>query len=172
MPPCRPAAPQSPTDGDKYQDNHYAADLQISGDYLVTYMYGHTPYPLSQHSWWGYACAQDYLIDPTGWTIQTDLQFTYSYPGCTEAATEGLWARPRRGRSSRRRRASKASQGRGDGASSRHTRAEQALCPRSGSVTTDTSLHSRARDRPACVRRVQRRAHTLLSPVSTARSER
>jgi len=74
-----------PTDGDKYNDNHFAADLQISGDYIVTYMDAHNPYPLSTSSWWGYACDQSYLIDPTGWTIQTDLSFTSSYPGCTES---------------------------------------------------------------------------------------
>jgi len=80
----------APTDGDKYNDNHFAADLQISGDPIVTYMSAHNPYPISSSSWWAYACAQSYLIDPTGWTIQTDLQFSSSYPGCTDAARAAL----------------------------------------------------------------------------------
>lgn len=68
---------------DKFNDNHYAADLQISGASIVSYMTANNPYPLSTSSWWGYACAQHYLIDPTGWTIQTDLRFPSGYPGCS-----------------------------------------------------------------------------------------
>jgi hypothetical protein len=56
-----------PADGDKYNDNHFAADLQISGDYIVTFMDSHDPYPIGPTSWWAYACFQSYLIDPTGW---------------------------------------------------------------------------------------------------------
>ena len=55
--------------------------------FICADMGAHSPYPVSQVSWWAYACAQSYLIDPTGWTIQTDLFFQESYPGCIDKAT-------------------------------------------------------------------------------------
>ena len=71
---------------DKYNDNHYAVDTQVSGDYLSTYMEAHSPFPLKSTSTWGYDCTQDYLIDPTGWAIQTDLDIENQYPGCSDLA--------------------------------------------------------------------------------------
>jgi len=68
--------------GDKYNDNHYAVDLQISGDYIAEYFTANNPYPLTKDSPYGFACMQSYIIDPTGGSIQTDLFFSKSYPGC------------------------------------------------------------------------------------------
>jgi len=71
-----------PTKADKYQDNHYAVDTQVSGDYIAQYFTAHNPFPLSKDSPFAFACMQDYIIDPTGNSIQTDLFFTQQYPGC------------------------------------------------------------------------------------------
>jgi len=73
---------KAPSNGDKYNDNHYAVDCQTSGDFLATYFTKNNPYPLSKASTFAFSCAQDYIIDPTGWTIQVDLRFQTSYPGC------------------------------------------------------------------------------------------
>jgi hypothetical protein len=88
-PVCSPArVPDHALAGDKYNDNHFAADLQISGDSIVTYMNAHNPYPISATtSWWAYACAQSYLIDPTG-----TLGRIHIHPAllCTHAHTHSL----------------------------------------------------------------------------------
>ena len=73
---------KAPSNGDKYNDNHYAVDTHVSGDYLATYFTNNNPYPLSQASTFAFSCTQDYIVDPTGWSIQVDLFFTTSYPGC------------------------------------------------------------------------------------------
>jgi len=69
---------------DKYTDNHYAVDLQSSGDYLAKYWEAHNPFPITASTRVAYACKQSYLIDPTGWSIQVDLFFESDYPGCMD----------------------------------------------------------------------------------------
>jgi len=80
----------APSVSDKYNDNHYAVDTHVSGDYIATYFTANNPFPLKKDSRFAFACAQDYIVDPTGWTIQTDLFFTKAYPGCGWGKQEGL----------------------------------------------------------------------------------
>ena len=77
-----------PNHGDKYNDFHYAMDgdglqpAKVSGDYLVDYFTKHTPTLADRY--WYFLCVQHYIIDPTGWCIQVDLDFSDGdYPGCT-----------------------------------------------------------------------------------------
>lgn len=54
---------------DKYTDNHYAqpfADLST----LSSYFTSNNPYPITKNTRLAYACKQNYIIDPTGWSIQ------------------------------------------------------------------------------------------------------
>ena len=74
------------TYNDKYNDNHYAVDLgSFSGDNITAFMIAHKAeafpidFPKTFYAW---DCDQDYLIDPTGWAIQSD--FMADYPGCTD----------------------------------------------------------------------------------------
>ena len=56
--------------------------IKVKGDYLVDYFTKHTP-TLADHYWY-FLCVQHYIIDPTGWSIQVDLDFSNGdYPGCT-----------------------------------------------------------------------------------------
>ena len=75
------------TYNDKYNDNHYAVDLQsFSGDKITTFMYAHnrSAFPIDfPKTFFAWDCDQDYLIDPTGWAIQSD--FMADYPGCSDA---------------------------------------------------------------------------------------
>lgn len=76
------------TYNDKYNDNHYAVDLggSFSGPKITAFMTAHKDeafpidFPKTFYAW---DCDQDYLIDPTGWSIQSD--FDASYPGCEDA---------------------------------------------------------------------------------------
>lgn len=65
---------------DKYTDNHYAVDLQSSGDYLAKYWEAHNPFPITASTRVAYACKQSYLIDPTGWSIQVRPDIGSSKP--------------------------------------------------------------------------------------------
>ena len=76
-----------PSRGDKYNDFHYAMDgdglqpAKVNGDYLSNWFKEHTPV-LADHYFY-YLCVQHYIVDPTGWSIQVDLDFTEEYPGCS-----------------------------------------------------------------------------------------
>ena len=70
---------------DKFADNHYAVDmLDISADYLADTFAEHYDdiYPISPGNWYAFSCEQNYIIDPTGWSIQIDMGFSEPYPGC------------------------------------------------------------------------------------------
>lgn len=79
-----PAA--GPPDTDKYNDFHYAMDgdglqpAKVNGDFISKWFEQHTP--VMKDHWFYYLCTQHYIIDPTGWAIQVDLEFTVPYPGC------------------------------------------------------------------------------------------
>ena len=76
---------------DKYCDNHYAVDLQISAASIVSYVNAHqsAAYPITtappSPTFWSYNCMQNYAIDPTGWSIQLDLSFATEFTGCADA---------------------------------------------------------------------------------------
>ena len=71
------------SNNDKYCDNHYAVDLMgFSADAIVDYFEANDPFPLTNATRGAYGCDQDYLIDPTGWSIQMDVDFSAGYPGC------------------------------------------------------------------------------------------
>ena len=76
-----------PTANDKYNDNHYAVDTQVDLGYISTFFTENYAksfpirYPYTQ---WAWDCDQDYLIDPTGWAIQCDTQFSTQLPGCED----------------------------------------------------------------------------------------
>ena len=72
---------------DKYTDNHYAVDLMgFSADKIVAYFTQNDPFPLTNATRGAFGCKQDYLIDPTGFSIQMDVSFTTGYPGCADHA--------------------------------------------------------------------------------------
>lgn len=76
----------APPDTDKYNDFHYAVDgdglqpAKVNGDYLSEWFAHHAP-AMKDHYFY-FLCTQHYIIDPTGWAIQVDLNFTRQYPGC------------------------------------------------------------------------------------------
>ena len=73
---------------DKYNDNHYAVDLRsFSGDDIATWLEAHSSeaFPINfPTTWFAWDCMQEYLIDPTGWAVQSDISFTAGYPGCAD----------------------------------------------------------------------------------------
>lgn len=78
---------KNPTMDDKYADNHYAIDLMsVSAKPIVdTFTANYKSiYPIANRTTsYAFSCEQDYIIDPTGWSIQTDLNFRgLVYPGC------------------------------------------------------------------------------------------
>ena len=76
-----------PTASDKYNDNHYAVDIQVDLGYIAKYFdtnYAKS-FPISYpYTQWAWDCDQNYLIDPTGWAIQSDAQFSTQLPGCED----------------------------------------------------------------------------------------
>ena len=34
-------------------------------------------------TWFAWDCDQNYLIDPTAWSIQTDIRYSTQLPGCS-----------------------------------------------------------------------------------------
>ena len=42
-------------------------------------------FPTTSFAW---DCMQEYLIDPTGWSVQTDIRYSSGLPGCGYAAAE------------------------------------------------------------------------------------
>jgi len=72
--------PSSQTD--KYTDSHYALPLPSSGlSALASYFQSNDPYPITSKTRLAYACKQNYIIDPTGFSIQPIGQA--SWPGCS-----------------------------------------------------------------------------------------
>jgi len=68
---------------DKYTDNHYALPIPSAGlTALSSYFNLNAPYPITKDTRLAYACKQDYIIDPTGWSIQPIGMA--SWPGCSE----------------------------------------------------------------------------------------
>jgi len=69
---------------DKYTDNHYALPLPSAGlSALSTNFTSDDPYPITKDTRLAYACKQNYIIDPTGWSIQPIGQA--SWPKCSGA---------------------------------------------------------------------------------------
>lgn len=67
---------------DKYTDNHYALPLPSAGlSALASNFTSDDPYPLTKDTRLAYACKQNYIIDPTGWSIQPIGQA--SWPKCS-----------------------------------------------------------------------------------------
>jgi hypothetical protein len=56
---------------DYYTENHYAQPMNSEGmSKLSSYFKSNDPFPITKDTRLAYACKQDYIIDPTGWTIQ------------------------------------------------------------------------------------------------------
>lgn len=70
---------------DKYNDNHYAVDTMMDGSYITTWFEKHnsSAFPINfPTTFFAWDCMQEYIIDPTGWSIQSD--YTITLPGCTD----------------------------------------------------------------------------------------
>jgi len=66
---------------DKYTDNHYAQPMNSDGmSTLSTYFTSDDPYPITKDTRLAYVCEQNYIIDPTGWSIQP--LSSASWPKC------------------------------------------------------------------------------------------
>lgn len=69
---------------DMYTENHYAQPMNSAGmAALARYFQSNDPYPITQNTRLAYACKQNYIIDPTGWSIQP-LGMA-SWPRCSDA---------------------------------------------------------------------------------------
>ena len=69
---------------DKWSDNHYAIDGRYTADWIVSYIQANLE---TTH----YKCdgsSLHMIVDPTGWSIQLDLDFTQTPPGCVESEWE------------------------------------------------------------------------------------
>merc|ERR1712032_183695 len=56
---------------DMYTENHFAQPMNSAGmTKLATYFKSNDPYPITKDTRLAYACKQNYIIDPTGWSIQ------------------------------------------------------------------------------------------------------
>jgi hypothetical protein len=56
---------------DMYTENHYANPMNSKGmTKLASYFKSNDPYPITKDTRLAYACKQNYIIDPTGWSIQ------------------------------------------------------------------------------------------------------
>jgi len=56
---------------DMYTENHYAQPMNSAGmTKLASYFESNDPYPITKDTRLAYACKQNYIIDPTGWSIQ------------------------------------------------------------------------------------------------------
>ena len=74
---------------DKWLDNHHAFDAHTSNADIVTYLdskAGSDTYYYCEPS--GTSYALHYIIDPTGWGIQLDMQASSQPTGCTESARQ------------------------------------------------------------------------------------
>jgi hypothetical protein len=67
---------------DYYTENHYALPMNSNGlSSLAAFFKKQDPYPITKATRLAYACKQNYIIDPTGWTIQPLGQA--SWPKCS-----------------------------------------------------------------------------------------
>jgi len=67
---------------DKYTDSHYAMPMPSAGlSALSSYFTSNDPYPITKSTRLAYACEQNYIIDPTGFSIQPLGQA--SWPKCS-----------------------------------------------------------------------------------------
>merc|ERR1712137_661887 len=56
---------------DMYTENHYAQPMNSEGmTKLASFFKSNNPYPITKDTRLAYACKQNYIIDPTGWSIQ------------------------------------------------------------------------------------------------------
>jgi hypothetical protein len=56
---------------DMYTENHYAQPMNTAGmTKLAAHFKSNDPYPITKDTRLAYACKQNYIIDPTGWSIQ------------------------------------------------------------------------------------------------------
>lgn len=68
---------------DMYTENHYAQPMDDTGMFkLANHFSSNDPYPITKTTRLAYACKQNYIIDPTGWSIQP-LGMT-NWPKCSE----------------------------------------------------------------------------------------
>merc|ERR1712046_337155 len=68
---------------DMYTENHFAQPMNSAGmQKLASYFKSNDPYPITTNTRLAYACKQDYIIDPTGWSIQP-IGMT-NWPKCSE----------------------------------------------------------------------------------------
>jgi len=71
--------PSSQTD--KYTDSHYALPISSSGlSALKQHFTDNNPYPITKDTRLAYACEQNYIIDPTGFSVQP--MGRASWPNC------------------------------------------------------------------------------------------
>merc|ERR1711879_205181 len=56
---------------DQYTDSHFALPMSYDGlSALSSHFASSSPFPITKDTRLAYACKQDYIIDPTGWSIQ------------------------------------------------------------------------------------------------------
>jgi hypothetical protein len=70
---------------DMYTENHFAQPMNSAGmSKLASYFTSNDPYPITKDTRLAYACKQNYIIDPTGWSIQPIGAGT-SWPKCSDS---------------------------------------------------------------------------------------
>merc|ERR1712098_1005146 len=73
----------SPKETDKMTDSHAKYNIATAGvSYLKTY-FSNNDFATLLKNRLAYACSQSYLIDPTGFSIQTGGPGSSSWPGCS-----------------------------------------------------------------------------------------
>jgi len=71
---------------DYYTENHFAQQMNSAGlTKLASYFTSNDPYPITKDTRLAYACKQNYIIDPTGWSIQPLGQT--SWPKCSSESS-------------------------------------------------------------------------------------
>lgn len=76
---------------DQYHDNHYAVDLSdYKGDNLAAWLKNNYdqafPIDFPDKTYFAWNCMQSYLIDYTGWAVQSDFD-SATWPGCPPRPT-------------------------------------------------------------------------------------
>merc|ERR1712194_367257 len=67
---------------DMYTENHYAQPMNSAGmTKLAAFFKSNDPYPITKETRLAYACKQNYIVDPTGWSIQP--MGMASWPKCS-----------------------------------------------------------------------------------------
>merc|ERR1712178_339170 len=71
---------------DMYTENHYAQPMNSAGmTKLASYFSSNDPSPITKNTRLAYACEQSYIIDPTGFCIQSIGRA--SWPKCSGILT-------------------------------------------------------------------------------------